>query len=277
MILANHGIISSSGGALSYDADAQAVINAIEGTGTVLTTNDKFACNKLIVDLKNYGVWNKTKALYGFLGGTASAHKFNWKDPRDLDAAYRLVSTGGVTHSNLGVLTNGTTGYIYTNIYPNVDLTSNDNHLSIYSNLELTDSMTDVGLIAGSNDGFYTQRFHMAISNNNTGSGGNSGNVSAGVGITESTKLGHYIMTRTASNSMKFVKNGSVVNTNTTTNSTPLPSFQMYLGAWNVGGNYRPANRRMATVTIGSGLSDAESVALHNAVHTFNTTLGRNY
>ena len=29
--------------------------------------------------------------LYPMIGGTANAHKFNWKDPRDLDVAYRLV------------------------------------------------------------------------------------------------------------------------------------------------------------------------------------------
>jgi hypothetical protein len=37
-----------------------------------------------------FGIWRKTHAIYPLLGGTASAHKFNLKDPRDLNAAYRL-------------------------------------------------------------------------------------------------------------------------------------------------------------------------------------------
>ena len=31
------------------------------------------------------------KAIYPFVGGTATTHKFNLKDPADINAAFRLV------------------------------------------------------------------------------------------------------------------------------------------------------------------------------------------
>jgi hypothetical protein len=217
------------------------------------------------------------KAVYPFVGGTAFSCKWNLKDPRDLDVAYRLVPGGGLTYSNFGVLSNGVNSCYFTNIYPNVDLTLNDAHMSIYSNLEFTDTMTDLGLVMGSTDGSYNDRFLAVISNNNTGSSFQHNDIPSIVDLVESTKLGYYVNTRTSSTSNKLFKNGALVAANTTANSKTMPTFQMYLGAWNVGGNNRSANRRMATVTVGGGLSDSESVALNNAVHAFNTTLGRNY
>jgi hypothetical protein len=255
----------------SLDSDAQAFI----ASAAITATTQQNAINTLVTDLKAANIWTKMKAIYPFVGGTAFSCKFNLKDPRDLDVAYRLAPSGGLTYSNLGVLTNGTNSYYFTNIYPNIDLTLNNVHMSIYSNLEFTDTMTDVGLVMGSTDVSYNNRFLGAIGNNNGGSGFQNNDIPSAVNVADTTKLGYYVNTRTSSTSNKLFKNGSLVSTNTTANSKTMPTFQMYLGAWNVGGTARVANRRMATVTIGSGLSDSESVALHNAVQAFNTTLGR--
>lgn len=48
-------------------------------------------------------VWDKIIALYGFVGGTAYKHKYNWKDMRDLNTAYRISWFNNVTHSVFGV------------------------------------------------------------------------------------------------------------------------------------------------------------------------------
>ncbi len=77
------GVRVASGGT---DADAQAFITATAITDLTQQT----AINTLVTQLKTYGIWTKMKALYPFVGGTATAHKFNLKDPRDLDAAFRL-------------------------------------------------------------------------------------------------------------------------------------------------------------------------------------------
>ena len=72
------------------DPDAQAFITA----AAITDPTQQAAINTLVVDLKGYSIWTKMKALYPFVGGTASAHKFNLKDPRDLDSAFRLVFSG---------------------------------------------------------------------------------------------------------------------------------------------------------------------------------------
>jgi hypothetical protein len=51
------------------------------------------------------------KAIYPFVGGTASTHKWNLTDPRDLDAAYRLSFSGGWTHNANGITGNGVNSY----------------------------------------------------------------------------------------------------------------------------------------------------------------------
>ena len=61
------------------DAD---VIAFIKATG--ITDGTEFsAINYLVLDLKNKGLWTKINTLYPFVGGTATTHKYNLKDPRD--------------------------------------------------------------------------------------------------------------------------------------------------------------------------------------------------
>jgi hypothetical protein len=61
----------------------------------VTDNTQKSAVNTLVTSLKEYSVWTKLNAIYPFVGGTATTHKWNLKDPRDLDAAYRLEFFGG--------------------------------------------------------------------------------------------------------------------------------------------------------------------------------------
>ena len=70
-------------------------------------TTQKNAVNTLVKDLKRFGLWNKIKAIYPFVGGTPESHKWNLKDPRDTNDAYRLTFSGGWSHSSTGVKCNG--------------------------------------------------------------------------------------------------------------------------------------------------------------------------
>ena len=74
------------------------------------STIETALCN-LVEGMKSDGIWTKMKAIYPFVGGTADTHKYNLKDPRDLDAAFRITWAGGVTHASTGVKGNGTSGY----------------------------------------------------------------------------------------------------------------------------------------------------------------------
>lgn len=92
------------------DADAVAFLNAAGITDPTISA----AVEVFVTALKTNSVWDRLQAIYPFVGGTAETHKWNLKDPRDLDAAYRLQFIGGLTHSSQGVTPNGTTGYART-------------------------------------------------------------------------------------------------------------------------------------------------------------------
>ena len=54
-------------------------------------------------------------------------------------------------------------------------------------------------------------------------------------------------------------------------------SFDFYLGGFNEGGTVAYySNKECAFASIGDGLTDAEALALYNAVNAFQVTLGRN-
>ena len=82
-----------------FDPDAQAFITA----AAITDSTQQNAINTLVIALKGYSIWTKMKAIYPIVGGVASSHKYNLKDPRDLDAAFRLTFTVGWTHSANGM------------------------------------------------------------------------------------------------------------------------------------------------------------------------------
>ena len=98
--------------ATSYDADAQAFFTAVEGGGDTLTTTEKDGTNTLVLAMKSSGVWDKLVAFYPFVGGTETSTKWNLKDPRDLDAAFRItwIGTSNASWNSKGYTQNGTDG-----------------------------------------------------------------------------------------------------------------------------------------------------------------------
>ena len=98
----------------AFDADAQAFITA---AGLTNPTQQR-AVNTLVLSLKANNIWTKMRAIYPFVGGTASTHKWNLKNPLDTNAAFRLVFFGGMTHSANGIQGNGTNSYANTFLNP---------------------------------------------------------------------------------------------------------------------------------------------------------------
>ena len=88
------------------DMDALAFIAATQ----ITDAEQKSAISALVTAWKASGMWNRTVAIYPFVGGSAEAHKFNLKDPRDLDVANRLTFSGSISHSDDGVDPDGSTG-----------------------------------------------------------------------------------------------------------------------------------------------------------------------
>lgn len=263
--------VSAGGGT---DADAQAFITA----AGITDATQQSAINTLVTDLKGYGVWSKMKAIYPFVGGTSSTHKWNLKDPRDLDAAYRLVFSGGWTHSSNGALPNGTNAYADTKLNPSLILTNYSNHLSYYSRTNNNPSIDfDMGI--GTNLGTYSNSLFIRRSNNTAGY--DSGNASSNnrISFANSNSLGFYNGSITANNSRKYYKNGvnQISNTNVLTQENP--NSNIFIGAYNEynvsGANYY-GSKQCAFASIGDGLTDTEAANLYTAVQAYQTTLSRN-
>lgn len=111
-------VLRGGGGGSPYDPDAQAFIDAAGITDEAIQQK----INTLVLDLKGDNLWSGLKVLYPFAGTSAASHKYNLKDPRDLDAAFRLTFSGGWTHNEGEAYGNGTDGYANTHFDPS-DLT----------------------------------------------------------------------------------------------------------------------------------------------------------
>jgi len=254
------------------DADATAFLTAA-GITDPTTSN---AVQNLTKDLKNYGIWTKMKAIYPFVGGTSTTHKFNLKDPRDLDAAFRLTFFGGWIHSANGALPNGTNAYASTFLTPSISLSSSLS-LSYYSRTNANTGLdqVDFGVIA-SPDFFYLSTQYNASGLINKFFGRcTSGTIA--VDVTNLDARGFYYIGKqtNAALALKGFKNGVLVDSQTGAGNNP--NLPIYIGACNLNGS--PSfytNRQSAFASVGDGLTDTEAANFYTAVQTFQTALGRN-
>jgi hypothetical protein len=257
--------------------DAQAFITA----AGITDPTQQSAIITLVTDLKAYGIWTKFKAIYPVVGGTASSHKFNLKDPRDLDVAFRLTFSSGWTHSTNGMLPNGTSAFTNTFLAPNSHQSLTSGHFSLYSRT-LSASTTTLGA-NGVRDVTTSLGSQLVIRR----SFGNSrvfvmwDELAGGfIGpLTETDGRGFYLGSRISNNSLKFYKNSSIIGTNTTNQVALLLSTNNYfIGAINQGGTpivNTYDNKQLAFGSIGDGLTDTEAANFYAAVQNFNTTLAR--
>ena len=250
----------------SFDADAQAFI-----TATAITdSTQQSAINTLVLDLKSYGIWSKMNALYPMVGGTATTHKFNLKDPRDLNAAFRLQFNGGGTHSANGYLPNGTTGYADTFLTPTTSLTLNSTHISGYLR---TSNAVDAPILSAENATTYNNGLYIWPKQVLYGySVRISDNTSQGGGTNTDDIRGFHLATRTASNIKKYILNNTQ-KFSVTTASISLNTSNIYIARSSNNANY--FNNQIAFISIGDGLSDTEASNFYTSVQAFQTTLSR--
>jgi hypothetical protein len=258
--------IKGVGASNPVDADAQAFITA----AGITDTTQKSAINTLVVNLKAYGIWTKMKAIYPLVGGTSSTHKWNLKDPRDLDAAFRLVFNGGWTHSSTGATPNGTNAYADTKFIPSTNTALNSYSQGFYSRTNIDALAVDMGGVGSVQTGYmlFLSRYSNQFSNviNSLVNYTNSANTDS---------RGFFVGNRTASNVIKNYKNGSLLTTGSVASITNC-NGSIWIGAFNNnGGGQYYTNRQYAFSYIGDGLTDTEAANFYTAVQAFQTTLGR--
>jgi hypothetical protein len=239
------------------------------------------AINSLVLGLKSNNLWTKMQAVYPFVGGTAYSHKWNLKDPRNTDAAFRLQYFGTVIHSNLGISNQfggGGAGSGYANTYY-FPLTSNINvstsiHLSMYSTSPNTETfpgtvMGNAGNASGLSitpnyRNFGTSYYQLYFA----GSGG-----WLSLGGAGSTNVGFYMASRTSLNDVAFYRR---INTGNSSTSATAP----YLAGTNgfvkiLSAAFIQWTGNIGFATLGFGLSATDAVNLDTVISSYQTALGR--
>jgi len=265
MFLATHGILARSASGGGVDPDAQAFITA----AAITNPTQQSAINTLVVDLKGYNIWTKFKAIYPIVGGSSSTHKWNLKDPRDLDAAFRLTFTNSWTHSSTGMTPDGVSAFANTFLVPSTNLSLNSTHISSYlrTNLQFAGPIISSEDAGSYNNGLYiwpwqSANLYSVRVNDNTSDFGT---------VTYDIR-GLHLATRTGANVKKYRVNTTQIF-NSTTASSALNTSSIYLGKSRNNANYN--GNQIAFSSIGDGLTDTEAANLYTAVQAFQTTLGR--
>lgn len=246
-----------------FDSDAQAFITA----AGITNSTQKTAVNQLVLDLKSYSLWTKFSAIYPFVGGTATSHKYNLKDPRDLDAAYRIQFNGGWTHDSDGIRGDGNSGYANTFAAMNTSAIPNrSNHWSCYIRILPPGTQYNgildfsafkaFGGVWGSGQNWFASLQNFSNS---------------GVG----SQIGFVMGTVTSTSTSALYRNGISIWTPNDPGSM-TNQYNYYLGATNYDGSpsfYNTTN--IALASLGGPMNATEASNFNTAVQAFQTTLGR--
>jgi hypothetical protein len=237
------------------DLDAQLFLGIANITDTTITN----AINQLVIDLKNANIWIKMLGLYPFVGGTATTHQWNLKNPNE----FLLTFTGGWTHNSLGILMNNSNTTATTGIGPN----NGNRSMSAYLTQRQTITISTQGAIMGSfNSGMFALRATTTqdLFHNEAGS--------IGKAITPAVLHPFLGNSRTASNSW-FAQNDTNVFT-TYTDAASAVSSGINIG--NITNTTWRGAHQLGFAHVGEPLTQSEMTDLRTAVINFQTTLGRN-
>ncbi len=233
-------------------ADTSALGKFIVATG-ITDSSLKVKLDTLITRARRHSWWDLCNVIYPFAGSTATTCKFNLKDPRDEDEAFRLTYyNSSWTYDAKGVHP-GADGYARTYFNPSTQLPGPNNcHLSIYSldnNVGDSDN-ADIGCYQNGGHAFYLSA-ESPVVNNNPYSAWDNFNLS-GTGM---NGIGFFLMTKDATTG-SFYGQSSLMSSHPFTN-TMLPNTYVFLCNQNVnyldptvyGGGF--SQRGLAFATIG--------------------------
>jgi hypothetical protein len=195
----------------------------------------------------------------------ANQFKYNLKDPRDLDAAFRLVFNGGWTHSSTGATPNGTNGFADTKLQPLSVLSSNNSHLSYYSRTDQANgNYIEIGTESPDFLLWY-KAFNLT-----------RGNVDGSMDYTPTvTSTQGFLLASKYSTSQGLMQYNGSQQLKTGVSGNTRGAKNIYLGAINSTGAAYYSSKQTAFASIGDGLLDAEASALYNHVQNFQLALNR--
>ncbi len=257
------------------DVDALALINVIQNIEGIPLSVDQIAyVHFMIGGLKDpaLDLWGDQDCVYLHVGADADAHKYNAKDPRDLDAAYRIEWYGGGLHTATGYKPNGTNGYGDTNYIPNVR-PIDDFQFSSYIRTNLTGTaILDIGNLFGPTSSYIAPDF--SFNNYRACNGPQTGPVARGYNT-----AAFWTALRSVGTHSKQFRNKTLTDTDAASNvGFTAATSSFFIGAVNNIFNpsfqyYSP--REHAFDMIGKSFSDIKQGLLYDLVQAGQTMLSR--
>lgn len=243
-----------------YDASYQAVLDRAIALGYTLPSADQRAKqNRLILDLKAYGIWDLLDVLWVYANdGGASFAELNWKNP----LSFQNSQVGSPTFTNNQGFTFGAASRLSSNWTPGVNgvnYTLNNSGFGCWINSDVgAASRCDMGC-SNDIDGITNSMSLFSRNGSNVAATRINDNVALSTGGTITTSVGFYHSKRTTSTARALFKNGSSIASDTQV-STSIPSVQMYIGSSNGGGGgVLFSQRQMSMAWAGASLNGLES------------------
>jgi hypothetical protein len=249
------------------DFDAKAFLSA----ALISDGTQRAATNSFCIDLKGYSIWSKMKALYPFVtdkiveADIKSQMKFNLKDPRDLNAAFRLFWNGGGSWSANGYTPNGINGWANTYLVTQGTLGLNSTSYGVYSRTNVDRNAPSIGNVTGA----APSECSLWLRSSNTAFLRVNNSTNASQASTDSRGL--FIANRANSTQINLQIRGTQYTYSNNSNSLSTNVFQI--------GGVNPNffdNKEIAFAFIGDGLTAQNMTDLNTAVVAFQTALSRN-
>jgi hypothetical protein len=245
---------------ISYDANAKIFIDS----SGITDTAQKTAVSNFCIQLKDSSLWTKFIAIYPMVGGSANTTKWNLKDPRDLDAAYRLTYYGSPVFALTGILFPSVNEFADTHLADSAIGVTTDAAISYYSRTQNTISGYDMGCTDGSSP--YNE---LSIYSN---SADNSEWFGFSQQIFSPNTTGLFMLSSSVSDVTRY-RNGIIVSTKGAPPRTIYTNLTIYVGKSRISSH--SGQKECALATIGKGLNDAQSQTFYNIVQNFERALNR--
>jgi len=246
----------------SFDSDAQSFMTS----ASITDSTQQAAVNYLVTDLKSNNLWSKMKAVYPMVGGNATSHSYNLKNP----SQFQITWNGGITHDSNGVLSNGINGYGNTNFNLSTNSTASNISAGIYSRTNIN-SGPSIGAVTATYRGL---QITAKFTDNNTYYGANDFIVDgSGNYVTNTQKL--FIVNREGVGTKKLYRDGIAINTATSIESV-VPNLNVYL----LSRNYNGAtdgfdSKQLAFSFLGDTLTSVDVTNLNTIIQNYQTILNR--
>jgi hypothetical protein len=249
-------------------------VAALAGVGYFCTATEKTALNNFDLSLISLGLLPAgtgagiIKDAIVCIGSTSNTFKFNFVNPVDSNAAFRINFFGGYIFSSNGVKPNGINTYANTYLNRSTDLSQNNIHVAKYIRENIrTGFGIDISDLIGDGSFYlstYTAGAPDLICNINSSPLGL-------LQVVNPTANGFYVAQRANSMNRLVYKNGVLLNTYTNASTIPL-NTEIILDAF---GNINYTTREWCYFSAGQALTAIQNSGYYTAVQTLQTALSR--